>query len=123
MPPGNAFVNSDPKDVKLANFGEVAVIRLNVRTGTYLVFGRVTIWNSYVDSQNASAKLTHSDGADIADRADVRLAPDTRQVLYLQGTLIVKDSAMVDIRCATYNGIVSQASLFAIEVASPLLFM
>jgi hypothetical protein len=116
---GIAFVNSDPNTLPLHNFNDVVVLRLGVKAGTYVVFARVAIQNDDSNPQNASARITLRDGADLSDRVDVRIpGHNTRDSLYLQGTLIVppNKTEILDIRCSTFLGAAGQSSLFAVPV-------
>ena len=116
---GIAFVNSNPAGSPLNNFNDEAVLRLAVKEGTYVVFARAGIQNDDGSPQNASARITVRDGADLSDRVDVRLPGITRYSLYLQGTLRVDPgkTEIVDIRCSTFRGVASQSSLFTVQVS------
>jgi hypothetical protein len=115
---GIAFVNSNPDGSPLNNFNDVAVLRLGVKEGTYVGFARVGIQNDDGDSQNATARITLRDGADLSDRVDVRIPGNTRDSLSLQGTLRVDPgkTEIVDVRCSTFRGFANQSSLFAVQV-------
>jgi hypothetical protein len=117
---GIAFVNSNQAGLSLKSFNDVAILRLGVKEGTYVVFARVGIQNDDGDPQNASAKITVRDGSDLVDKVDVRIPGHTRYSLSLQGTLRVDagKTEIVDIRCSTFAGFASQSSLFAVQVTA-----
>jgi hypothetical protein len=115
---GIAFVNSNEGGPPLNNFNDVVVLRLQVKPGTYVVFGRVVILNQDGDPQNASARVTSKDGSNLIDKVEVRIpGRTTRSSVSLQGTVRVDQTDLVDIRCSTFNGQATNSSLFAIEVS------
>jgi hypothetical protein len=58
------------------NNEEKVLVRLQLGSGKFIVFGRVLIANlDDGSSQNAGARLTTFDGATELDRADVRISP------------------------------------------------
>lgn len=113
------FFNTSPGKTSLHNFNDRVVVRLQVRTGKYVIIGRVVIINTDSDPQNGSALLTTLDGQQELDRVDIRLgsrgdAPDL--AISLQATFSVEREAIVDIRCASFVGFAEQASIIAIKV-------
>ena len=69
----NAYFQSDlQSNVLLSHFNDTIVLRLQVPAGHYLVLGRVTVRN-FDEAQNATARLTAQDGAQVIDQTDVRL--------------------------------------------------
>jgi hypothetical protein len=121
-----AFFNiQDPDVIVLENFNDTVVVRLAVPKGQYVVFGKVSLRNSDGDPQNATARLTSQDGFNIIDQADIRVGRSegifhstnftSTNSISVQGTFTVDgEGEIVDIRCATFRGNVSQASLIAI---------
>jgi hypothetical protein len=121
MTPGIAFANSNsveaPGGTPLHNNNDVAVLRLALTEGIYVVVGRVVIRNFDGDGQEASARITVRDGSVISDRVVVRIGGGEAQTLALQGTLKVNNGDIVDIRCSTFAGAAGHSSLSAIEVS------
>lgn len=116
---GTAFVNSNPGDFFLEHFNDVVVLRLGVKEGNYVVFGRVVISNGDADRQNACARIAVRDGADLSDKVELSLqGGNISHCFYLQGTLRVDPgkTEIIDIRCSTFQGLASQFSLFAVQV-------
>jgi hypothetical protein len=128
MPIANvAYANTNASGVSLRNFAPTVVVRLRVDdAGEYVIFGRVVIHNGDFSDQNATAQLTTLDGGTELDRADIRLAATDdfglspgAQSVSLQGILTLPSNTadnVIDIRCATFFGLASQASLFAVTV-------
>jgi hypothetical protein len=118
-----AVVNSSIERSGLDNFDDVTVRQLTVKElGSYVVFARVVIGNFDSDAQNATVRVTHSDG-DVIDRVDIRIpgSPDLdffNCAVSLQGTLAVDTDSpeVMELRCQTFRGFAQQCSLFAVEV-------
>jgi hypothetical protein len=114
----NAYVASTAGETQLEHFADQAILRLSVGPGTYVVFGRVVMWNLDGDFQNASARITSHDGTNLVDSVGMRFGGGSH-VVHLQGTLVVRPGStdIVDIRCGTFHGLARESSLFALEVA------
>jgi hypothetical protein len=120
--PNVAFFNTHPDAVSLQHFGVTVAVRVKLPgNAKYAIFGKVTIHNSDGDPQNASAQLGSADGSNVIDKTDIRV--DGRgnadaQALTVQGVLDLTGSFedIIDMRCATFNGEVREASLVAIQV-------
>ena len=85
----------------------MVVVQLRVpNTGTYVVFGKVTIFNQAAAPQSISATMTTSDGATVLDQSPV-LVSNLGQLnggvcISLQGVLDLTnptENEIVDIRC------------------------
>jgi hypothetical protein len=119
MASGAAYVNAYWGSKGLSNNVEEIIVTLPVKSGTFLIFGRVVVFNTDGAAQNSGAKITSGDGGNLIDRVDLRIPGDSSQALALQGTLVVKseNTDKIDIRCSTYRGSGGEASLFALEVS------
>ena len=118
---GIAVVGSSVGTLGLHNFDDVTVFKLTVKeAGVYVVFARVVIGNNDGSFQNASVRVTHSNGNDLIDRTDFRIPNDGSYSVSLQGTLRVVPGTptVMELRCQTFNGVARQFSLFAVQVDS-----
>lgn len=123
----NVFAASDPSgNVDLSQFNDTIVLRLQLPAGRYAVFGKVTVRN-VSEAQDASARLTTRDGAELVDQTNVRLGHseglfhntffDAAACVTTQGEVRVEsDAGIVDLRCATFDGAANGASLIALDV-------
>jgi len=121
-----AFFNIQGPDViVLNNFSDTVAVRLAIPKGQYVVFGKVSLKNADGDAQNATARLTSQAGFNIIDQTDIRVGRDegilhsvnfeSTNSISLQGAFTADNGGeIVDIRCATFLGNVSLASLIAI---------
>jgi hypothetical protein len=121
-----AFFNTQGPDViVLDNFTDTVIVRLAIPKGQYVVFGKASLKNANGDAQNATARLTSQGGFNIIDQTDIRVGRDegilhsvnfeSTNSISLQGAFTADDGGeIVDIRCATFGGNVSLASLIAI---------
>jgi hypothetical protein len=94
-------------DVGLGNFQEQVVARVAINHGqrNVLVLGKVVITNDDGNDQNASVRLTYSDGAREIDRADVRISSGFGQSIFVDGWVTnVNQGDIVDLRCSTFAG-------------------
>jgi len=116
---GIAVVGSSLKEIELHNFDDVIVFTLTVKEpGVYVVFGRVVLFNGNSSDQNATVRLTHSNGVDVIDNTDLRFPSGHCGTVHLQGTLRVDSGrpTNVELRCQTFQGGALQCSLFAVQV-------
>jgi hypothetical protein len=118
-----AFADTNPFRVNLRNFRDEVLVRLLLRPGFYVVFGKAVVYNLDGSQQKAGAQLTSRDGSNSIDISEVRIDGGSGlddvegMAISVQGTLVVAvNDDIVDIRCATFNGFVQQASLTAILV-------
>ena len=109
-------------EVGLENFSDMAIIRLELPDGAYVIIAKTVLRNFDGDGQNAAARLTNNE-ADL-DRADIRLSGNgnaqwAAQEVSLQATLIIDEESpdsIVDLRAQTWNGAAVQSSIIAIQV-------
>lgn len=114
-----AFVNSSAESMHIGGPADFSPLTLSVsQPGLYVVFARVAMQNDDGDAQNASARISY-DVESVIDRVDVRIPGRTRTSISLQGTLQVDQGRpkRVNLLCVTYNGTVSQSSIFALQVS------
>jgi hypothetical protein len=120
-----AFTKTLTGPVPLNHFNDTPVIHLQVdqKQSLYLVFGRVVVSNDDDSAQNASARLTTHTGDTQLDRVDLRLDAGSEgkaNSISLQGILDLRDpkqfSDVVEMHCATFKGVATEASLFAFSV-------
>lgn len=115
-----------PSGVGLSNFGDTWVVGLQLpaaigAVSQFVVFGRVIIDNRDGSSQPASARLTTYQGQTELDRVDVTVGGQVGESISLQGTVRFPNKdpiqfPVVEIHCATYDGLAHQATLLAIPV-------
>src|SRR5262249_28061940 len=90
--------------------------------GKFVVFARVVLENWDDDDQFAIARLTTLDGKTELDRVDLSIpgsGDGNIQSVSLQAVLDLGQRGtdpIIDLRCATWKGRTSQASLFVISV-------
>jgi hypothetical protein len=122
-----AFVRSGTrgKHVDLRNFKDTSVLELAVPSGNYVIYARVQLANTDGDDQNAAARLAvtlpgEGGGLLEVDFADIRLPGNTQEIMHLQGALPVKFTdvhSIIQLRCSTFSGFATYASLHALQVA------
>jgi hypothetical protein len=117
------FFATHPGYVFLRNFDDTVTVTVDIRDtdmGKFVVLARVSLENLDGDQQSASARLTTFDGKKELDRVDLWMpGAANNQAVSLQGVLDLGQRGtepIIELRCATYRGRASQASLFVIAV-------
>jgi hypothetical protein len=115
-----AFSASSAIPVTVSGGVSTVVIKLRLpHTGTFVVWGKATVTNSATTVQGGQVQMTTLDGATVLDIAGFSFAPAGLVTVPLQSTLDLSHTdtnEIVDIRCITANGTVSDFSLIAIPV-------
>jgi hypothetical protein len=109
-------------EVGLNHFSDMAIIRLELPDGPFIIFAKTVIRNFDGDGQNAAARLVNNE-ADL-DRVDIRISGNgnaqwAAQEVSLQATLVIGPESpdrIVDLRAQTWNGAAFQSSIYAIQV-------
>jgi hypothetical protein len=120
----NGFIQTNVTTLTLESLTSAGLETGQPQLGHFVVFGRVVIQNFDGSNQNASAQLLKS--GTVIDRANVRIAGEDSgdlsqcgaQSISLQGRVTVtgKSDYGVSIQCSTYNGLATEAMLFAVLV-------
>jgi hypothetical protein len=105
----------------LNNFTDSEILRLELPAGSYIIFGKTTMWNKDSDHQTATVRLTTTTmgGETDLDRADVRLAGSESQEVSLQAHLELTNETpdrIVELRAQTWAGGTAGTKLYAIQV-------
>jgi hypothetical protein len=100
-----AFADTNPFRVELGQFRDEVLVRLLLRPGFYIVFGKAVVYNLDGSQQKAGAQLTSRDGSNSIDLSEVRIdggdgVTDVQgMAISVQGTLVVSgNDDIVDIR-------------------------
>jgi hypothetical protein len=75
----------NPMGLALDHFRDTVGVRIELSTGSWVIFGRVVVFNSDSDSQLANVQLRSRDGSNLIDRAEVRILSGSSQSLSVQG--------------------------------------
>jgi hypothetical protein len=104
----------------LSEFHEGLVVRLHLNGDeqpNVMIIGKVVVFNSDGDPQDAKVRLTFEDGRVQLDEVDIRLMGTSSQAVTLIGWIRPPDltpNSIVDLRVSTFNGFTQHARLIAI---------
>lgn len=109
--------------ISLQNNNSTVIVKLRLpNTGKFVVWGKVSIFNSGTSPQAATVSLTTYDGATVLSYTAVGIQSGSDGNIVcvaLQGVLDLSasdENEIVDIRCSMANGQASWASLIALPV-------
>jgi hypothetical protein len=98
----------------------MVVVRLQLpSTGTFVLWGKVTVTSQATTSEGVTVSMTTLDGATALDTTMFAIGASLGTCVPLQSTLDLSQpttNQIVDIRCSMSNGTVSDVSLIAIPV-------
>jgi hypothetical protein len=100
--------------VPLRDFTDEVVVEIELSEGSWILFGRVSIYNKDGDHQGCGAKLVR-DGT-VLDIVDHPIAGEARDYRTLQAGLNLREPDRVTLRCNTYNGNAWDGSIVAVKV-------